>query len=349
MVRRDHRTDSVHATELPHGAYEQAARGASSKVFCCVTDRAGSRGWRGCFGVACDPTPQSAGIQRQSTEQPRAALCQLLAGRQLAPTGLPRSFRSVEGHPMMGVSRLVGMLVVGIAAHPMWTTTGSMTTPRFLPTATLLPSGKVLVAGGLSGAGSPLASAELYDPAAGTWSAIGPMATGRTFHTATLLPSGKVLVAGGSGNGVLASAELYDPATGTWTVTRSMTTAREFHTATLLASGKVSVTGGFDNGYSPVASAELYDPARERGAPRGPWQRRAYTTPRRCLRPGRCSSREASMSNPVSGTIPLIHCPARSCTTRARGRGVPRRAWRASRAYHTATLLPPGRCSSREA
>ena len=102
---------------------------------------------------------------------------------------------------------------------PMWTTTGSMTTPRFLPTATLLPSGKVLVAGGLSGAGSPLASAELYDPAAGTWSATGSMATGRTFHTATLLPSGKVLVAGGAGPDVLASAELYDPVTGTWSAT----------------------------------------------------------------------------------------------------------------------------------
>ena len=63
-------------------------------------------------------------------------------------------------------------------------------------TATLLPNGKVLVAGGYLEAAS-LASAELYDPATGTWSATGSLATGARNHTATLLPNGKVLVAGG--------------------------------------------------------------------------------------------------------------------------------------------------------
>ena len=63
-------------------------------------------------------------------------------------------------------------------------------------TATLLPNGKVLVAGGLHGV--RLASAELYDPASGTWTATGSLATARDDHTATLLPNGKVLVAGGA-------------------------------------------------------------------------------------------------------------------------------------------------------
>ena len=66
-------------------------------------------------------------------------------------------------------------------------------------TATLLPNGKVLVAGGCSDDGT-LASAELYDPASGTWTATGSLATARNLHTATLLPNGKVLVAGGSGS-----------------------------------------------------------------------------------------------------------------------------------------------------
>ena len=66
-------------------------------------------------------------------------------------------------------------------------------------TATLLPSGKVLVAGGYDDGGT-LSSAELYDPASGTWTATGSLGTARYDHTATLLPSGKVLVAGG-GNG----------------------------------------------------------------------------------------------------------------------------------------------------
>ena len=93
-------------------------------------------------------------------------------------------------------------------------------------TATLLPNGKVLVAGGRSG-GSTLASAELYDPATGTWSATGVLATARYYHTATLLPNGKVLVAGGENQGDdLATAELYDPATGTWSATGALGTSR---------------------------------------------------------------------------------------------------------------------------
>ena len=78
-----------------------------------------------------------------------------------------------------------------------WSATGSLNTARYDHTATLLPNGKVLVAGGLITA-AILASAELYDPASGTWSATGSLNTARDDHTATLLPNGKVLVAGGS-------------------------------------------------------------------------------------------------------------------------------------------------------
>ena len=87
-----------------------------------------------------------------------------------------------------------------------------MNTARAYSTATLLPNGKVLVAGG-NGQTGHLASAELYDPATGIFSATGSMTTVRAYHTATLLPNGKVLVAGGDDNpgniGYLASAELY--------------------------------------------------------------------------------------------------------------------------------------------
>ena len=64
-----------------------------------------------------------------------------------------------------------------------------------LHTATLLPNGKVLVAGGRNG--GYLASAELYDPATGTWTNDRLAQHRAHWHTATLLPNGKVLVAGG--------------------------------------------------------------------------------------------------------------------------------------------------------
>ena len=78
-----------------------------------------------------------------------------------------------------------------------WSATGSLATARVYHTATLLPNGKVLVAGGADTRGDYVASAELYDQASGTWTTTGSLNTARFAHTATLLPNGKVLVAGG--------------------------------------------------------------------------------------------------------------------------------------------------------
>ncbi|WP_386068231.1 YDG domain-containing protein [Tahibacter sp. UC22_41] len=77
-----------------------------------------------------------------------------------------------------------------------WSTAGTPAAARYLHTATLLPSGKVLVAAG-GGGGTTLASAESYDPAANAWSSAGNLAETRHRHTTTLLPSGKALVTGG--------------------------------------------------------------------------------------------------------------------------------------------------------
>jgi WD40 repeat protein len=141
-----------------------------------------------------------------------------------------------------------------------WTITGNLTTARSGQTATLLPNGKVLVAGGVI-TGGQTGSAELYDPASGTWTTTGSLAVARYNHTATLLPNGKVLVTGGyDGNNVFANAELYDSASGAWTATGSLATARYGHTATLLPNGKVLVAGGI-NFSGVLPSAELYDPA----------------------------------------------------------------------------------------
>lgn len=70
-----------------------------------------------------------------------------------------------------------------------WTATGSMTVTRGNHTATLLPNGKVLVAGGLCSGGFtyPDNSAELYDPSTGTWKATGSMNVARANTAAALL------------------------------------------------------------------------------------------------------------------------------------------------------------------
>ena len=135
-----------------------------------------------------------------------------------------------------------------------WSPAEPLGRARAYHTATLLPNGKVLVAGGQGISGFYLASAELYDPDTGSWTNTGSMSHSRLAHTATLLPNGQVLVAGCDFDHY--SAELYNPTTGMWSDTGSLISPHSFgHTATLLPNGKVLVAGGF---YDDVG-AELYD------------------------------------------------------------------------------------------
>jgi MYXO-CTERM domain-containing protein len=144
---------------------------------------------------------------------------------------------------------------------PFWSATGSMTIPRSAHTASVLGSGRVLIAGGNT------KSAELFDPAgSGTFAATGSMALdhgGPSLEeqgTASVLLSGDVLIAGGAS----ATAEIYVASTGMFVPTGSLATIRTAYTATVLPSGKVLIAGG--NRASPLASAELFDPAANAGA-----------------------------------------------------------------------------------
>ena len=148
-----------------------------------------------------------------------------------------------------------------------WTKVGTAIR-QFDHTATLLPNGKVLMAGGndiISCGGGCLTvtyyrGAELYDSVAAAWGHTGYLTMGHFGHTASLLPNGKVMVTGSGDIGAGNSAELYDPDTGQWTSTSNLDAGRYHHTATLLLNGNVLVAGGYQPGNPPIElnSAELY-------------------------------------------------------------------------------------------
>ncbi len=154
------------------------------------------------------------------------------------------SLLAVAGHGTVAEAQSAGT----------FTATGSMVMPRAGHTATLLPNGKVLIAGGWG-----TNTAELYDPSSGGFAPTGSMGTARSGHTATLLASGRVLIVGGTDS---SSAELYDPATQTFSPTGDLITSRRTgHIAALLNDGRVLIAGG--SGSAPnltLTNAELYDP-----------------------------------------------------------------------------------------
>jgi len=133
--------------------------------------------------------------------------------------------------------------------------TGSLNDARYGHSATLLPSGKVLITGGFSTQRlDGLASAELYDPSTGVFTLTG-MSVQRFSPAATLLLDGHVLITGDE-----QTPELYDPATGSFQLTGSMLVRRYWNTATLLNDGTVLIAGGYNAARIAEAQSEIYDP-----------------------------------------------------------------------------------------
>ncbi len=169
------------------------------------------------------------------------------------------------------IACITSLMLATTLSFASWTSTGGMHFARASHTATVLPNGLVLVAGGTGGSGGALVSSELYNPASGTWTTTGNLHVGRVSAQSVLLPNGMVLTMGGCINNdclssTTKSAEIYNPVTGTWTVTGSMRTARAEFIAVLLPSKKVLVAGGCTsygtNGCIAVTTAaELYNPA----------------------------------------------------------------------------------------
>jgi hypothetical protein len=219
-----------------------------------------------------------------------------------------------------------------------------MTTARLGHTATLLPNGKVLIAGGIT-PHPQVITAELFDPALQTFTSVGVMPAQRKFHSATLLHDGTVLLAGGSSSTGPASADLFYVETATFTPAASegMLVPRTGHSATLLSDGKVLIAGGYSagssSGMASIQVSELYDPAARRftataGQPmRTP--RRNHTATQ--LGDGRVLLAGGCASYLRTETAELYDPQAESFTT------LFPHTLREMREYHTATALPDGR------
>lgn len=167
-----------------------------------------------------------------------------------------------------------------------WTQKTPMPAPLHSASTTVLPDGRILMAGGNNNF-IALNTVQIYDPVANTWTGgsrlggVSNMNESRYYHTATLLKDGRVLVSGGNtvpgGMNTSAvtskTAEIYDPATNLWAVVAPLSVERVLHTATLLADGRVLVAAGAGKGGSNTvannvtATVEIYDPKTDKWAP----------------------------------------------------------------------------------
>ncbi|HEX4209258.1 MAG TPA: hypothetical protein VHY56_02605, partial [Candidatus Binataceae bacterium] len=114
----------------------------------------------------------------------------------------------------------------------------NMSDGRYENSATLLPDGRVLIAGG-SDSVTFLNTAELYEPSRGSFICVGGSVTSsgggcnsslisaRNLASAAALTNGDVLIAGGVGpDGILSAAELYNPSAGRFTSVADLLKAR---------------------------------------------------------------------------------------------------------------------------
>ena len=210
----------------------------------------------------------------------------------------PRSelivFRMYErndlGQPVMR-SRLVSVFVAllafamgfsSVAARAeTWSVVVPMAEPRAEQTATLLPDGEVLVAGGYNGVEhgggtttNPLTLAQLFDPSTRSWVQAAPTRVARDGAKAALLGYGSVLVVGGTCPFLQydpetkewvcdssTTAEAYDPSSNTWNPVAAPSELQRVETLTALPDGRVLLVGLFGprSGDTTVGSA-VYDP-----------------------------------------------------------------------------------------
>lgn len=177
----------------------------------------------------------------------------------------------VGGNRLGDAAETLGDVELFDPTNNTWAEGESLPLDRTDHTATMLPSGRVLVAGGTSRGGAHPGGqgawndAWLYWPDRDAWGEMPAMRHPRHRHAAVALGDGRVLVSGGAlmNRDPIAEVELYDWKLHGWVQAPPMREPRHSHTATLLPDGRVLVQGGFGENDKALDRSEIYDPAAD--------------------------------------------------------------------------------------
>lgn len=247
------------------------------------------------------------------------------------------------GHTISGsITSMTAAAEIYDPATGLFAPTGSLTVGRGELAAARLADGRVLALGGLglvNGSPANLASAEIYDPAAGTWTATGSMSTPRRNAIALALPDGRALVIGGDQD--TAACEIFDPVTGTFSPTGSLLTSRGYMAAAVLQDGRVLVVGGYSASFVDQSSAEIWDPASGNWSPTGAMSAARAGLSATTLEDGRVLVAGGNSSN-VFPPAPELYDPATGTFSPAGSLNAPRTRHAATRLADGSVLLLGG-------
>ncbi len=197
-------------------------------------------------------------------------------GERYAPSTVSMPVRLALAVALSVVTACSSSSVPVTPTAPTWTTFGELSHPRAYATALALPSGEILVVGGLDRDDPDVTNteSELVNAKTGAVTVLHQPLLGRLHQTMTRGVGDHVVVAGGvkfmkTYWDPVDRVDVYIPADRKWISASPLIDARSDHAATAMLNGNVIVTGG-NQGPRLLQSVEIYDVKNDswlRGAP----------------------------------------------------------------------------------
>lgn len=169
----------------------------------------------------------------------------------------------------------VAVTLVALSALPSsdlrlatWSEFGDLAQPRSFATAVALPSGEILVVGGLDPRDPQVTTerVELIDPLSKGVTVLPQRLLGRLHQSVSVAGERVVMVGGVEWSGdhwtPIDRVELFDPASRAWFSGKPLRVGRSDHAAVVLHDGRIAIIGG-NRDIKLLDSLELYDPATD--------------------------------------------------------------------------------------